>query len=157
MLFDNMPARQSTARSLPPWAYVLVLVIVPVSLSAIVTHLPCPSQIELGVHVTITVSCTACSRAPLFSHLYWLKNGSHAEHQGPTWVTYTPNGTRLSRQLYLGGGLYLDAKSDVSPSRRRACARKVDRLGRLLVLGLAIGSRHAQSSWSSPLKFPFFI
>ncbi|AQY17160.1 TPA_asm: MC053L [Molluscum contagiosum virus] len=102
MFFDNMPVRQSPVRNLPPWSYALVLVAVPVSLSAIATHLPCPSQVELGVHVTMTVSCTACSHTPLFSQLYWLKNGSHAEHQGPTWITYTPNGTRLSRQLYLG-------------------------------------------------------
>ena len=39
-----------------------------------------------------------------------------------------------------GAGLHLDAKSDVSPSRRRARARKVDYLGRLLVLGRALAS-----------------
>ncbi|AAC55181.1 MC053L [Molluscum contagiosum virus subtype 1] len=107
MFFDNMLVRQSTVRNLAPWSYALVLVAVPISLSASVTHLQCPSQLDLGVHVTITVSCVACSHTPLFSRLYWIKNGSHAEHQGSTWITYTPNGTRLSRQLHLGADFTL--------------------------------------------------
>ncbi|MBZ3873264.1 Interleukin-18-binding protein [Sciurus carolinensis] len=56
---------------------------------------------------TLTFSCTACSRFPHFSILYWMGNGSFIEHlpgrlrEGSTRREPGSTSTRLSRSLVL--------------------------------------------------------
>ncbi|KAM6173947.1 interleukin-18-binding protein [Erethizon dorsatum] len=58
----------------------------PSSPPALPTAEPCPAlevtwpEVEVPLHGTLTLSCTACSRFSHFSFLYWLGNGSFIEH-----------------------------------------------------------------------------
>ncbi|XP_037596016.1 interleukin-18-binding protein [Cebus imitator] len=63
-------------------------------------------EVELPLNGTLTLSCTACSRFPHFSILYWLGNGSFIEHLPDLWEGSTSwergsTGTQLSRTLVL--------------------------------------------------------
>nr|XP_012312311.1 interleukin-18-binding protein isoform X2 [Aotus nancymaae]XP_012312312.1 interleukin-18-binding protein isoform X2 [Aotus nancymaae] len=63
-------------------------------------------EVELPLNGTLTLSCTACSRFPHFSILYWLGNGSFIEHLPGLWEGSTSwergsTGTQLSRTLVL--------------------------------------------------------
>ncbi|XP_012312313.2 interleukin-18-binding protein isoform X3 [Aotus nancymaae] len=48
-------------------------------------------EVELPLNGTLTLSCTACSRFPHFSILYWLGNGSFIEHLPGLWEGSTRN------------------------------------------------------------------
>ncbi|DAA21962.1 interleukin-18-binding protein [Bos javanicus] len=62
---------------------------------------------EVSLNGTLTLSCTACSRFPHFSILYWLGNGSFIEHlpgrlwEGSTRREYRGKWTQLWRPLVL--------------------------------------------------------
>ncbi|XP_047371931.1 interleukin-18-binding protein isoform X2 [Sciurus carolinensis] len=62
---------------------------------------------EMPLNGTLTFSCTACSRFPHFSILYWMGNGSFIEHlpgrlrEGSTRREPGSTSTRLSRSLVL--------------------------------------------------------
>ncbi|XP_043337178.1 interleukin-18-binding protein isoform X1 [Cervus elaphus] len=63
--------------------------------------------VEVSLNGTLTLSCTACSRFPHFSILYWLGNGSFIEHlpgrlrEGSTRREYRGKWTQLWRPLVL--------------------------------------------------------
>lgn len=91
--------------------------------SAGITKDPCPSwlptakrcpavevtwpELEVPLNGTLTLSCTACSRFPHFSILYWLGNGSFIEHlpgrprEGSTRRERRGAHTQLQRALVL--------------------------------------------------------
>ncbi|XP_051005070.1 interleukin-18-binding protein [Acomys russatus] len=62
---------------------------------------------EVPLNGTLTLSCTACSRFPYFSILYWLGNGSFIEHlpgrlrEGHTSREHRNTSTWLQRALVL--------------------------------------------------------
>lgn len=62
---------------------------------------------EVPLNGTLTLSCTACSRFPYFSILYWLGNGSFIEHlpgrlrEGHTSREHRNTSTWLHRALVL--------------------------------------------------------
>ncbi|XP_003910406.1 interleukin-18-binding protein [Papio anubis] len=64
-------------------------------------------EVEVPLNGTLTLSCTACSRFPNFSMLYWLGNGSFIEHlpgqlwEGSTSREHGSTGTRLYKALVL--------------------------------------------------------
>ncbi|XP_008565195.1 PREDICTED: RING finger protein 121 isoform X2 [Galeopterus variegatus] len=64
-------------------------------------------EVEVPLNGTLTLSCTACSRFPYFSILYWLGNGSFIEHlpgrlwEGNTSREHGSTSTRLWRALVL--------------------------------------------------------
>ncbi|XP_048216623.1 interleukin-18-binding protein [Perognathus longimembris pacificus] len=66
-------------------------------------------ETEVPLNGSLTLSCTACSRFPHFSILYWLGNGSFIEHlpgpmsEGHTSRQRQPRGasTRLQKDLVL--------------------------------------------------------
>uniref|UniRef100_A0AC11CVP8 Uncharacterized protein n=1 Tax=Ovis aries TaxID=9940 RepID=A0AC11CVP8_SHEEP len=63
--------------------------------------------VEVSLNGTLTLSCTACSRFPHYSILYWLGNGSFIEHlpgqlwEGSTRREYRGKWTQLWRPLVL--------------------------------------------------------
>ncbi|XP_045411530.1 interleukin-18-binding protein [Lemur catta] len=63
--------------------------------------------VEVPLNGTLTLSCTACSRFPHFSILYWLGNGSFIEHlsgrlrEGSTRRERDSTSTRLWKALVL--------------------------------------------------------
>nr|XP_012600414.1 interleukin-18-binding protein [Microcebus murinus]XP_012600415.1 interleukin-18-binding protein [Microcebus murinus] len=64
-------------------------------------------EVEVPLNGTLTLSCTACSRFPHFSILYWLGNGSFIEHlsgrlrEGSTRREHGSMSTRLWKALVL--------------------------------------------------------
>ncbi|KAL4697324.1 hypothetical protein H8959_003022 [Pygathrix nigripes] len=64
-------------------------------------------EVEVPLNGTLTLSCTACSRFPDFSVLYWLGNGSFIEHlpgqlwEGSTSREHGSTGTQLCKALVL--------------------------------------------------------
>ncbi|CAO2582354.1 Interleukin-18-binding protein, partial [Lemmus lemmus] len=69
-------------------------------------HVIWPEE-EVPLNGTLTLSCTACSRFPYFSILYWLGNGSFIEHlpgrlrEGHTSREHRNTSTWLQRALVL--------------------------------------------------------
>ncbi|XP_039703869.1 LOW QUALITY PROTEIN: uncharacterized protein LOC120590292 [Pteropus medius] len=64
-------------------------------------------EVEIPLNGTLTLSCTACSRFPHFSILYWLGNGSFIEHlpgrlrEGSTSREHRGTSTQLWKALVL--------------------------------------------------------
>ncbi|KAF6333212.1 interleukin 18 binding protein [Rhinolophus ferrumequinum] len=64
-------------------------------------------DVKIPINETLTLSCTACSRFPHFSILYWLGNGSFIEHlpgrlrEGSTRRERRGTSTQLWRALVL--------------------------------------------------------
>ncbi|XP_022421521.1 interleukin-18-binding protein isoform X1 [Delphinapterus leucas] len=80
---------------------------------ALPTAKQCPAlevtwpEVEVSLNGTLTLSCTACSRFPHFSILYWLGNSSFIEHlpgrlrEGSTRREHRGTRTQLWRALVL--------------------------------------------------------